>query len=71
MKCKAFKFARLTSSQFGKCVDQLNEFLAEVEPLGLPQVAASDEDGTVMFVFYKEKSLNLEPPAPQSKSKKE
>lgn len=56
MLCKAFKFARLATSQFQNRVDELNQFLQSVDVVGLPQVTASDEDGTVMFVFYTEKT---------------
>jgi hypothetical protein len=57
MQLKAFRFARLASSQFVTRVEEVNEFLKSVEPIGLPQVAASDEDGTIMFVFFNEKKI--------------
>jgi len=58
MQLKAFKFARLATSQFSTRVEEVNSFLQSVDVVGLPQVAASDEDGTIMFVFYNEKQTN-------------
>jgi len=67
MQCKAFKFARLATSQFANRVDELNNFLKEVDVVGLPQVTASDEDGTVMFVFYNDKLPEPQPLSSKSK----
>jgi hypothetical protein len=67
MQCKAFKFARLATSQFAARVEELNQFLLTVDVVGLPQVTASDEDGTVMFVFYTEKQqTQLKPSQPKT-----
>lgn len=70
MLCKAFKFGRLATSQFEARQQQLNEFIATVNVISVPQVTACDEDGPVMFVFYTEKALKPEA-APTSKSSKE
>lgn len=55
MQCKAFKFGRLASSQFSSKMQELNNFLSQVEVIGTPVSAASDEEGTLLFVFFKEK----------------
>ena len=55
MLCKAFKFGRLATSQFETRQQQLNDFLASVDVISVPQVTACDEDGPVMFVFFNEK----------------
>jgi hypothetical protein len=70
MLCKAFKFGRLATSQFETRQQQLNEFIATVNVISVPQVTACDEDGPVMFVFYTEKATKAEP-ALTSKSSKE
>jgi hypothetical protein len=56
MQCRAFRFGRLSSSQFTERMEALNKFLNEVEVIGDPQTSASDEEGTVMFVFFNEKT---------------
>ena len=62
MKAKAFRFGRLSSSQFNDRLDDLNSFLKDKnnEILGLPQLTSNDEEGTVMFVFYKDAKINKE-----------
>lgn len=65
MQVKAFRFGRLSSSQFSERTKELNTFLSTVAPVGLPQIAANDEEGTIMFVFYEDRQ------APESSVKKE
>jgi hypothetical protein len=67
MKAKSFRFGRLSTSQFVEKMKDLNEFLANAEVVGVPQVTANDEEGTVMFVFYNDKEVTKS----YSKSKKE
>lgn len=59
MFCKAFKFGRVSSSQFDKKQLEVTQFLASVDVIGLPQVTACDEDGPVMFVFYNNKQAEI------------
>lgn len=59
MLCKAFKFGRISSTQFEKKLIELNELIKTVDLIGLPQVTACDEDGPVMFVFYTEKNKTV------------
>ncbi len=66
MQCKAFKFGRLASSQFSSKMQELNNFLSQVEVIGTPVSAASDEEGTLLFVFFKEKSTEEKSEAPKA-----
>jgi hypothetical protein len=58
MQCRAFRFGRLSSSQFQERMTALNEFLQSNTIVGSPITSASDEEGTVMFVFYTEEQPN-------------
>ena len=71
MYLKAFKFARLATSQFATRVEEVNAFLQTVDVIGTPAVAASDEDGTIMFIFYSEKQSQKLELASTSKLKKD
>lgn len=64
MKAKAFRFGRLSSSQFNDRLEELNGFLSDKnnEILGLPQMTSNDEEGTVVFVYF-----NQSPPPKQDK----
>jgi hypothetical protein len=64
MQAKAFRFGRLSTSQFLERLRDLNQFLESVEVVGVPSVTSNDEEGTVMFVFFNEK------PQPKPEGKK-
>ena len=55
MKARAFRFGRLSSSQFNDKLKELNDFLAEQDVIGTPVMTSNDEEGTVLFVFFNEK----------------
>lgn len=54
MQCRAFRFGRLSSSQFQERMEALNEFIRTNKIVHTPQLSASDEEGTIMFVFYED-----------------